>query len=504
MNWLDRVIAWLDPRAGLQRARARAATAHLQKFAYEGARDTRRTEGWIAADTSANAEIGVALSNLRKRSRDLVRNNSYAARAIGEIVGHAIGTGITAQARTENPELSKLINRAWEPWTEECDADGQLDFYGLQDLVGRTVFESGECLLRYRMRRPGDGLAVPLQLQVLEPDFLDLSKTEKLKTGYIIQGVEFDQVGRRVAYWLFGDHPGDTLQVTSRGSLVSARVPASEVVHVYRKYRPGQVRGVPWLGPVIVKLRDLDEYEEAELVRKKIAACFAAFVTQPEGPEGPLIAPSATDAATGHRVESFEPGMIEYLKHGEDIKFGTPSDAGGYRDYVNTNQATIAAGLGLTYEQLTGDLSRVNYSSYRAGHLSFRNGIEAFRWLSFIPMACRSVRRRFVETAFAAGVIPELAYQTEWTPPSFGSVDPLKDALAVLAEIRMGRMTWEQGVAELGYDPAAQLEAIERMNKEWDRRGITLDCDPRKVAKTGVAQQKGDNDGQAEGSRPAA
>jgi lambda family phage portal protein len=493
MNWLDKAISWLAPEAGLRRVRARHAT-QVMRLAYEGARTGRRTDGWIATGNSANAEIAVALSKLRERSRDLIRNNAYASRAVAEVIGNAVGTGITAQSRTGVPELNSQIDGAWLDWMEECDADGQADFYGLQVLVARTVFESGECLVRFRQRRSDDGFKIPVQLQVLEPDYLDHTKTQKTDTGYIIQGVEFDLVGRRTYYWLYGQHPGDVVQTGVRGglgALQSVRVPASEVLHIYRKDRPGQVRGVPWLAPVIITLRDLDEYEEAELVRKKIEACFAAFVTQPQGPDGPPIGADATAEGTTstHRVESFEPGMIEYLKPGEEITFAAPTYAAGYRDYVAAKQAQIATGLQLTYEQLTGDLSRVNYSSYRAGLLSFRNGIEVFRWAAFIPMFCIPVWNRVMQVAFAAGAIAEAGpFKVEWTPPGFGSVDPYKDSVATLNRIRMGTLTLRQAIAEQGYDPDAQIEQIAEINRVLDEKGIVLDCDPRKVSKTGTEQ----------------
>src|SRR5690606_27084232 len=128
-------------------------------------------------------------------------------------------------------------------------------------------------------RRLEDGLPVPLQLQVLEPDHLDAGRNETLADGgYILQGVEFDPLGRRRAYWLFPVHPGEA-GIMGRGALVSRPAPARQILHLFERLRPGQVRGVPWFAPAILKLRDLDEYDDAELVRKKIEACFAAFVT---------------------------------------------------------------------------------------------------------------------------------------------------------------------------------------------------------------------------------
>ncbi len=471
--WLDRVISWISPRAGLARARARAAEQAL--LAYEGANAGRHTAGWVAGGTSANSEVGSALHKLRTRSRDLVRNNPYAERAMAELVHQAIGTGISARTQSSSDAINRQGDEAWAAWSEECDADGQLDFSGMQELVARTVFESGECLIRRRPRFTSDGLHVPLQLQVMEPDYLDLGKTGRTETGYIIQGVEFDLVGRRIAYWIFPEHPGDVISTSMFGNIASRRVPAAEIVHVYRKKRPGQVRGVPLLAPVMLALRDLDEYQDAERVRKKIEACLAMFVEQPEGVEGMTLGATTPDSGgSGQRVEEFRPGMVVYGKAGEKAEFFAPTGAGGYGEYVKQNERVIATGIGLTYEQLTGDLSNVNYSSYRAGLLSFRAGIESFRWLCLIPGFLRPVRQWFIDLAYAAGRIPAVEYATVWTPPAFGSVDPLKDAEAVQTDLQTGRMTWPQAISEYGYDPRAQIAEIEQWKDRLAKAGVTF------------------------------
>ncbi len=155
--------------------------------------------------------------SLRQRARDLVRNNAYATKAVRELVGHGIGTGIIGKAiKSENdPSSSEQIDEAWKIWSQECDAYGQLDFFGLQRQAVRSVIEAGECLVRMRPRYASDGLHVPFQLQMLEPDYLDHNKTEYTKSGgRIIQGVEFDPIGRRVAYWLYPEHPGEFSSTT--------------------------------------------------------------------------------------------------------------------------------------------------------------------------------------------------------------------------------------------------------------------------------------------------
>ncbi|OYU75954.1 MAG: phage portal protein, partial [Alphaproteobacteria bacterium PA3] len=320
---------------------------------------------------------------------------------------------------------------------------------------------------------------VPLQLQLLEPDHLDSSKTEELSNGgYILQGIEFDALGRRRAYWLFPIHPGE-----NRGrSLVSRPVPARQVLHLFERLRPGQVRGVPWFAPVILKLRDLDDYDDAELMRKKIEACFAAFVTGAQDEET-LGRPSSIKS--GDRVESFEPGMIEYLEPGKDVKFASPSANGGYAEYMRLQLHAVAAGVGLTYELLTGDLSQVNYSSIRAGLIEFRRRMEALQWQLIVPGLCQPVWSRFVELAQASGQLPEGEITSEWTAPRFEAVDPLKDIQADVLAVRAGVMTLKEAIARQGYDPAQVLAEIASTNAELDAAGITLDTDPRRSTKTG-------------------
>jgi lambda family phage portal protein len=331
MNALDKVIGYFSPERAYRRARFRAAA---ETFAYDGAKSGRRTDGWMAAGGDANTEVGASLINLRNRSRDLLRNNPYASKAIAELVGNTVGTGIVPQAKTGTPELDKIIDAEWLYFAENCDPGGQLDFYGMQALIVRTTAESGDGIVRFRPRLPQDNFRVPLQLQVLEGDFLDISRTMGIASGHIVQGVQFNLFGQREAYWLYNYHPGGVFMLNPRGGILSQPVPASQVMHTYCILRPGQVRGVPWLAPVMLAMRDLDDYRDAERMRKKTEACLAGIVTRPEGSGGLPLGAKSTDPKTGNTLERMYPGMIEYLKPGEDIKFNAPSPAGGYRNFI--------------------------------------------------------------------------------------------------------------------------------------------------------------------------
>ena len=303
-----------------------------------------------------------------------------------------------------------------------------------------------------------------------------------------MQGVQFNLFGQREAYWLYNYHPGGVYMLNPRGGILSQAVPASEVMHTYCILRPGQVRGVPWLAPVMLALRDLDDYRDAERMRKKTEACLAGIVTRAEGSGGLPIGAKSTDPKTGNTLERMYPGMIEYLKPGEDIKFNAPAAAGGYREYLMAELQGVGAGVDVPYELLSGDLSNVNYSSYRAGMLGFRNAIEAFRWLTLIPMYCRPAWRRFIDTLVLIGKLPEANYSVQWTAPKFESVDPLKDAMAELKKIRTGTLTLTEAIAQNGYDPEKQLLEIQRVNALLDEYEIIVDCDPRHVNDKGVEQ----------------
>ena len=154
-------------------------------------------------------------------------------------------------------------------------------------------------------------------------------------------------------------------------------IPASDVAHVYEKQR-AQVRGVPWGTPVMRALRDLDDWTQAELVRKKTEACVVGIVLgADEAEQG--IAPSVVDA-DGNRVEQFEPGLIAYARGGKDIKFNQPATTAAVSEWLRAQLHIVAAGFRLPYELLTGDLSQVNYSSIRAGLVEFRRMIDAVQW----------------------------------------------------------------------------------------------------------------------------
>lgn len=489
MNILDRTIAIFAPKTALERVRARRVIDALEgKRAYDGGRISRRLPN-SAPSSSVTTELnGISIERLRARARDMVRNNPYMARALDVWTSNVVGSGIVPASRTGDKELDKRVNALWAAFSEQCDADGQLDFNGLQALAVRSAFEGGDTLARLRSRRASDGLVVPLQIQMMESDHLDAARHGPLNGSRAVLGVQIDALGKRSGYWLFPEHPGDRGQF-GLGNYTSVFVPAADIVHLYRKQRIGQVRGVSGFAPVVLQSKDLADLQEATVVKARIEACFAGFITSEES-DGGAVGPETKDA-DGNTVQELQPGMLRRLKPGESIEFAAPTSSMSFDPVMLHTLMGIAVGLGLTYDQLTGDLRQANYSSLRAGKIEMRRLVEQVQYHTVIPMFCRPVWRRFIDLAILAGRLDGTAdrYPCEWIAPAHEAIDPVKDLQADIMAVRAGRMTLPQFIAAWGNDPQSHLEAIAESNKMLDDLGLTLDIDPRKVSAAGLAQQ---------------
>ena len=469
----DNFLAAVNPQAALRRERARLQMDALRR--YEGASRGRRAENWLTSGTSADAASAQDLRLLRDRSRDLVRNNPFAAKAVQVIVSNVIGTGIVAQAQAQRSRRrSQQLTDVWLNWAsdpQQCDWEGRLDFAGIQALATRAIVESGEVLIRRRTR---SGQRVPLQLQVMEPDFIDTTRDSSLDNGGLIrQGIEYDSTGRRAAYWLFDEHPGENhLRMTN---FTSSRVPAEQIIHCFRRDRPHQSRGIPWAAPVMLTLRDLDDYSSAQILKQKISACFAGFVVDTEAADAGL---------DGEIFDRLEPGALELLPPGKDIRFASPPSVGEFDKVSRELLLQVASGFGITYESLTGDLNQTSFSSGRMGWLEFHRNIEQWRWQMLIPQMLNPVWNWFVAAGAVNGVRAE-GVVAHWTPPRRELIDPAKEIQATKDAVRSGFMSLSEAQREFGYDPEEVITEIAQDNERLDDLGVILDTDARKVAANG-------------------
>ncbi|PBJ03241.1 Phage portal protein, lambda family [Pseudomonas sp. ACN5] len=412
------------------------------KASYEGAAEGRRSASWDAPDAGFNSIAIPALRNLRSRSRAAVRNDPYAFNIIDKRVSNLIGTGITPRPKTQDDELRHLLQELWADWTEESDADGLTDFYGQQALIARTVETAGECFIRLRPRSLDEGLVVPLQLQVLAPEFVPHDKFEMARNGNIIRaGIEFSPDSRRVAYWMYRSHPGDVSSLNS-GYNQLVRVPASQVLHIFEPVEPGQLRGLPRLSPVLKRLRSLDNYDDAVLFRQEVANLFAGFIKKPspddiQTPVDPVTGAPLNLASDGFTpMVALEPGTMQELLPGEEVEFSTPPDAGNnYADFMRQQLMAAAAGAGMPYEILTGDMREVNDRALRVVLTEFRRRLEQLQFGVYVHQLCRPVRAAWMDMAVLSGAVllPDYTQRrreylrTRWVPQGWAYIHPVQD-----------------------------------------------------------------------------
>lgn len=465
-------------RVSIPRVRVKAVKTRAY---FEAATGGRRAKGWSNATPPTPAAMVSDVRPLSIRGRYSARNNARAAAAVEALVSNIVGTGIKPQPTTSNARFKADAQALWALWTDEADVAGVADFYGIQGMVARTVIEAGECFVRLRVRRPSDRMTVPLQVQVMDPDFCPVELNRELPGGARIRaGIEFDHDGRRVAYHLYRERPGEG----PFASYETTRVPADEIIHVFRPLVPGQVRGVSWLAPVLLRMADLDAYDDAELNRKKTAAMFAAFVETSRE----MGASSLTEAVNGAGEIALAPGAILDLAPGETVKFSNPAEVGGsYEAFVRNNVREIAAGLGLEYHQISGDLTQVNYSSIRAGLIEFRRRIEAHQHHLMVFQLCRPIWRRFVELAVLAGKLrapgfarnPAPFLVAKWIPDAPEWVDPLKDVNAKIAAVSAGFLSRAEVVSGMGYDVEQVDAEIAADQARAVRLGLNLSTNAR-------------------------
>ncbi|MBZ0138770.1 MAG: phage portal protein [Pseudorhodoplanes sp.] len=447
---------------------------------FEAGLANRRLRGFQPSRAHLNTLIAAAGADITARARWLVRNNGYAANAIESWAGNVVGAGIKPSSMIGDSALKAQVQRLWLDWTDEADAEGFTDFYGLQRRAAREVFISGEVFFRFRPRRPQDGLIVPLQMQMLPSEMLPINRNEVAENGNVIrQGVEFDAIGRRAAYHFLRRHPGD---VTDRGLPgETVRVPAFEVVHIIDPVDAGQLRGVSRFTAGIVKLFLLDQYDDAELDRKKVAAMHALFITTP-APAEPLDAAEGRDE-NDERTLDLQPGQITMLEPGEEVQTSAPADSGQtYEPFQYRTLLQVSAALGVPYAYLSNDMLKANYSNSRLALLEFRRRIEAYQHAVIVWQLCRQVWARWMDTAMMAGALDLPDYDRrrreylacDWLPPKWDWIDPLKDARAEIEQIDAGLKSRSQALAERGYD-SEQVDAQIAADKERERAlGLTF------------------------------
>ena len=473
----------------------------------EAGRMGRRLGSWIPSRVHVNTLINQSGPNTLARARYLARNNGYAFSAVECFASNLVGAGIKPSWKSPLPvpeieedgaddaakaasEQKKSVHELWARWVTEADAEGITNLYGLQKRVARELFITGEVFVRLRPRYIADGLSIPLQLELLPSEQLPLWLTMPLSNGnWIRQGIEFDRIGRRVAYHFWRVNPGDITLAPKFGERV--RVPANQILHVFDPLEAGQIRGLSRLTPAVVTLWMLDLYDDAELERKKTAALFSVFITRPD-PDGEFFdeekkkqtAPGGAAANDdGAAAVKLEPGSAHVLLPGEAVTTAAPADSGqSYEPFQYRTLTRVCAALGLPYAGVTGDMVKANYGNQRAAMIEARRRGEAVQKGVIIVQFCLPVFRAFMDYAHIGGALnfdgyadnPRGYLQMDWIPPRWMWIDPLKDRQAEILAVDAGFKARSQVIEEEGGDAAEVDQRIAEDAARAARLGIQL------------------------------
>jgi len=418
-----------------------------------------------------------------------------------------VGKGITPSFNFPgNPDLKERVQELWLDSVDELDWDENANFYGMQTVVANALFCDGECLGLVKPRNRYADLSVPLQVQLIESDHLDVAYSTTLANGRLVRmGIEYTKAGKRAAYWLYKDHPGEMFM---NGDMSRVRVKAKHMTHIFDVNRPGQQRGLPALTSALVKLHEIDQCVDAELVRRKTTAMFGGFIRQiqeyvPDNPN--LLGSSKT--VNGLDVIALEPGTFPVLNPNEDVVFSQPHDvSGSYIDWMKQQLMDVARGMGITYDQLTGDLTQVNYSSIRAGLLEFRRALTMKMHKTLIYQFCRPIIQKWLDTAVLVGKVDIPGYAENkrkyyrgisWQSDPWQWIDPYKDMLAEVLEIRGGLKNYTEALSARGHDMESFFSERDGELKLIDFYNFVFDTDSRKTTSKGMYQDIG-TDGKGE------
>lgn len=490
---------------------------------YDAAGSGRRMRGWQAPTTGPNVAVQ-NIQKIRDRSRDAVRNDWAGESSSQKWTTNLIGVGIVPRfKRIKNKARKQAITDLWDDFVAQSDADSVLNFYAQQTLAVASWLDSGEVFIRRRDRRLSRGLPVPMQVQLIEAEMvpmLDADNWPGMQRGHRIRsGIEFDQANQRVAYWMYRDHPGDGHHGSNYGTAITStnliRVSADQVRHMYKPNRPGALRGVSQLAPVLARLRSIGDYDDAVLERQKLANLFVAFIknnlqTGVDTDSDPLTG-LPLNGSFSEPLAPLSPGLFQELEPGQEVQFGNPPEAGTtYSDYMRTQHLGTAAAAGIPYEIFSGDIKEISDRTLRVLINEFRRLAEQRQWQIVIPMMCQPVVEWFANAALLKGDITvdevDAVRRCEHSPHGWEHIHPVQDPQGKKLEVEAGFRSRSSVIASRGNDPdqvddeRAADDARERANELGPWRVLPT---PLAAPGSGDGEDDADQDGIPSGEYPA-
>lgn len=452
----------------------------IRKF--DGARVTRLTEDWITSQTSLDEDLKWQLQRLIDRCRDLEQNNEYVSGFLGLAERNVVGPdGFQLQMKIRNPDgrhdkiAEEIIENGWKKWSKpkHCTVHGNLSLTDVYKLCLRGLLRDGAPLIRKRLT--GD---YGFQLEVMDIDYLDPNYQDEFNGGNIVRmSVEYNPQRRPVAYWLLGSHPGENFY---KGGAHRTRVPASQIIHPFIRIRANQTRGYPIFAAILLALRQLAGYKEAEIVAARTAAAKMGFLTSQIG-ENQKYTGQTVD--TGGKYMDAASGTIEELPSGMSFQSWDPTHpTTQYGEFVKEIIRSIAFSLGVSHMNFANDPGDANYSSARVGMLEER---EAWKVLQrfFIDHICEEIFDDWLINALARGRLADaratlpVGQFEKFNNPVFRGrrwqwVDPKNEAEGWKLAVDEGFTSHARVAADNGMDEEEVLDEIRQTIIERSELGL--------------------------------
>lgn len=484
----------------------------MQKRNYAAAGRGRLFADFKGSNRSADSEIRWALNELRNRSRDLERNNEYFRRYLQLLRTNVVGSnGFSLQVRATNPDGtqdgagSRIIESAWSEFGRigGPTVDGQMSLIDLENHVITGMARDGEVFLRIVKNRV---FRHQIAIQVIEPDKIDEEMNELYRNGNDVRmGVELNEYRRPVAYHMLLNHPGDYDYTTLAKGTKRVRIPASEIMHIYRQERAGQTRGVPWSTAAIGALKMLHGYREAELVAARTAASKMGFFTSPAGDDF-MADGYEGENGTGSPIYDAEAGTFHQLPAGvEFTPFDPTHPTSAFSDFEKSVLRGIAGGLGVSYTALANDLEGTSYSSIRQGALEerdFYRTLQTFMIDHFLDPLYRVWLDHIVDNALTPitglGKYEKFSRTFKFRPRGFQWVDPLKEINAAVVGLQNGILSHSDIASNYGRDAEETFAQIQRDKQSAEKFGLSTAYEPFGDKQPVPANIGGENDLQAD------
>jgi lambda family phage portal protein len=437
------VLGVFNPKAAAKYRMGREALKQVSGLtrSLQAGRLTGPNQLWNPTATTADQELK-NLSTVRARCRNLVQSDPWAAGAYQAIPNSVVGLGRDPQPMVQREdgtpwvEANQALLDLWWSWVAYADLAGGT-VYDLQTQSIKSQITDGGLIIREYVDPTPAG--IPLRFEAIEVDQLDT--TVDWAPWHL--GVKLDKGRKPVAYAITTEHPGDMM-----GSGDVIQVGADQIFHTYRKDRPSQTIGMPWLAPIVWRLFDLADYLDYEQIGAKLAAAFGVFITTDF--TGNIFGAAGGDNADDVPQDYIEPGRIQRLKPGEKIEIASHNRPNsGMEAFIRTVLRSGAAGLNMSYATFANDHSKANYSNMRSSKLEERANYRAIHARQdnqlYTPMW-----RKFVRWAIWSGRLEIDGHKVtpahlkadphNWTavlfpPPVFPWVDPKKDVEAEILKI---------------------------------------------------------------------